>query len=750
MAFSCIYGFWWILTGNDPTKFFERLKRTKRYISVEPELDFSEGGLPVPKQQRQIATNYMIKGKKQTYHHIEQRFKFLTYGQIEIEGSQIGFQLLLLGHRALFIFGWTISGHSPAMKSDQSYSTMEACVNALNQMPSDIDLKIYNELEKDCEDYLRMQAGLLTDYDLDPLSSAAIRSRGKRARELKDEGRLNQHKITIYAKYRLVLGGKYAVRQSWLDEILFLTQPQVRKLQGQKFDSKPAWSRAIANAYNYAFKKADFLLSDNKGGFSLQAKAMSVQEMYQRDYLELHTLTKQNPEVPPVPQYVVYDENGLREPIINQWGTHTIGTLFEPQGGVSAVPKFDRHLVYLPVKQKYAGFLRMGQIRQIPKDRDSIALGCLKYTWNILASSSQAVYDSRIVAELTADRSGTEFINLERTISRTTKREVLAAKKQTVDVVASLTRQKALAQRLAKGEIAAQELLDEKHIPYWVSMGIWLYRDSPEELEQDLRKLADQITGAAVEVEENCAEDVWLQSLSWEWEALLTKPHHRRQKYISFNALSAVSLVKAKKVEEQGVMFVTRELSTPIYIDFARAKNHTGLFAKSGAGKSNVILDITLDCVVKGCIVVLFDFPRPDGSSTYTVLMPLLQELGVKAVYHNVRSCVMNIIEMPDLRHVREPQKYRERYEEAFNNHVRMLSTLVMGTVENSEREGNVTSLLTDCYSDFLACGEIKARYDEAIAGGFGSEAYQKMPILEDFVNYAPAMVRRSYRQQRR
>ncbi len=728
LLFACMYGGWWILTGNDPALFFETLKNPKKYISVEPELEISKGGIPEPKRQSRTATEYQIKGKKRKYHHIESKYKLLTYGQIEVEGKEVGFTVLKRGAQGIFIFGWTIEGHSPSMRSEEADSIIEACTNALNQMPKDVDIKMYEDLEQDCEEYLKMQGELLLSRELDPLSKASVRSRAKRAKELKEEGRLLKHTIRVYAKYRVVLGGDYAVKQNWLEEMLSLTQPLVGAIKGKDFNSKEAWSKVIRYAYNYGYKRVNFLLSDNKGGFSVKAKTMNVHQMYHCDYLELHALTKQNPQVPPTPQYIVYGEYGLLDPIINQWGTHSLGSIFQGQGGISAAPQFDRKIAYFPVKNKYGGFIRIGQISYFAKDGESISRGYLKYAWNILAGATRGIYDCRLITEITADRTGFEIVNLDRTISSTIKREALAAKKQTVDVIATLKREKA---------VEARGLLANKNIPYWVSMGIWLYRDTPEELEQDLEELAGRITGASVEIEQNCVEDIWLQSLTIEWEAFLTKPNHRRQKYISYQALPSIPLVKIKQLDKKGVMLVTRELSTPLFLDIAEEKNHTAIIAKSGAGKSNLILDMLLEYIVRGYLAVLFDFPRPDGSSTYTVLVPLLQKLGFRAAYHDVRSSVMNIIEFPDLRHVEDAQRKQEIIDRAFDNHIRLLQTLVMGGVENPDREMIVTGLLSDCYKSFVDNPQIKARYSAAIEGGFGSEAYSRMPILEDFVDYA-------------
>ena len=729
LIFSCLYGFWWILTGNEPRDFWSKMKQPQEYIAVEPILDFNRAGIPIPKKEPKVTTTFTIKGKKRTFHHIEPKYKFYSYGQIEIEGKEIGFYLLRRGPQVMFIFAWSIGGHDPSMEEKNAKSLLATCRSTLNQLPKDIDLKFYEDLNKSCDEYKRMQAGLMLENELDPLTKEAVRSRARRAEDLAEEGRLLSHKITVLAKYRVFLGGDYALHLNWLEELLSKTQPLVGALTGADFDSRAAWSKVINFAYKYAYKRVNFLLADNKGGFGVEAKTLTVQDIFERDYLELHELSSQNPVVPRTPQYIVFNEFGLADPVINQWGNHAIGTLFEPQGGYPAVPKFDKHLVYYPIKNKYAGFLRIGQIRQLTKDRDSVELGYIKYLWNILAGQNRPIYDCRVVSEITADRSGFEIINLDRIISHSIKREALAAKKQTVDVIATRSREQAL---------DARDELAEGNIPYWVSFGIWLYRDSKDELEQELEELTDRIVGASTEKEENCAEDVWFQSLPFEWSAFLTKPNHRRQKYISYQALPSVPLVKIEKIDDKGVMFVTRELSTPVYIDFANEQNHTAIIAKTGTGKSNLIMEILLEYIIHGHVAVLFDFPRQkDGSSTFTVLIPLLRKLGVKAAYHNVRENVVNIIELPDLRQIKDPVEREKRLKQAFPNHIRLLCTLVMGTVADSDRERLVKSLLTDCYSDFHQDKTIKQRYEKALAGGYGSEDYSKMPILEDFVNYA-------------
>ncbi|MGB5636262.1 MAG: hypothetical protein WBM86_26260, partial [Waterburya sp.] len=206
IIFLVIYGLFWILTGNDPSQFFERLKKPNKYIAEEVEVDFNTSGIPQPKETRKMATTYKIRGKQKTFHHIEKKFLLKTYGQIELDGREIGFYLLRRGSQLMIIFGWSVAGLDPAMTASQAESSLSSITDALNQLPKDLDLKIYQDVNSDFEEYLRLQANVFDD-ELDLLSQEIIRSRAKRGKELDREGRLQSNSLTIFAKYRLTLGG---------------------------------------------------------------------------------------------------------------------------------------------------------------------------------------------------------------------------------------------------------------------------------------------------------------------------------------------------------------------------------------------------------------------------------------------------------------------------------------------------------------------------------------------------------------
>jgi len=720
LLFVSLYGLFWFAAGNEPSAFFERWLKPNRYISEETTADFDRSGVPIAdSEKRKQASRFKIKGKDVTFKHVEQKFKLRTYGQIEIDTQKIGFYLLQRGPKLMIIFAWIVEGHDPSMTEEQAYSIVGGTSDALNQLPKDIDLKFYQDINSSSSAYVRQQIDLQNECG-DILNRKIIKSRIQRAKELEQQGRLQNNNILVLAKYRLPLGEDYAVKQNWLDDFLSQTQPLVGMIRGQKFDTPQAWSKVLDSAYNHAYQAVNTLLKSNRG-FGLQAKSLNVFQLWVRDYLELH-----NPPVIPIPQYIVYNEKGLQPPVINSH-MHPLGAYFEPVKGLNVVPRFDRKHIYFPSKNKFSAFIRIGQVKKFPPYKNEEAMGYMRYLWNIVAGDS-TVTDCRIITEITADRSGFENIQLDRIISNSVKREAIAAKKQTVDVVAMKRTEKA---------IKARDQLEDSNIPCWVSVGIWIYRSTRNQLEYDAKRICGSIPSASVERIENTTEDTWFQSHAFEWESFLTKPNHKRQKYYSYQSVPLIPMIKTKKLNRKGMMFLTRELSTPVFLDIANEKNHTGIFAKTGAGKSNIILEMLLEYSISEQFVVLFDFPRPDGTSTYTTLIPILQQLGVRAAYYNVRETVTNIIELPDLREITNEEDYEIRWKDSIASHVRLLCALVMGTLNNPEREVLVTSLLTECYSDFHDQEDIKQRYAEAIAGGFGSPEAKKMPIYENFVHYA-------------
>ncbi|MCG9890357.1 MAG: DUF87 domain-containing protein, partial [Thermosynechococcaceae cyanobacterium MS004] len=453
----------------------------------------------------------------------------------------------------------------------------------------------------------------------------------------------------------------------------------------------------------------------------------TAQELFERDWYELHKLP-----APLVPQLLVYDELGLHEPLINNH-VDALGVLFSSERGYSGVPEFSDSIVYLPIKDKYAGFLRIGRVDSYPKQAGSVELGKIRYLHNVLSrGGDEPFYDYRIVWEITRDDSGAERLSLDRSISAAVKQEAFAATRRTIDVMAMRRREES---------VDARDKIEQNNPPCWMSLGIWLYRDSVEQLNTDINELAQMFMTAKVERSWHSAQQHWLQTWPFEWNALLTKPYSRRQKYLSRDAIPQINLIKPCPLDKKGILFIHKEARTPSYLDIVSVvPNHTGVMGFTGAGKSVLMSDLALEPVIYNNPVVIFDFPAGDGRSTYTPLVETLRDCGKRAENFDVRRNRMNAIELPDLRSLRavlSPADYEDRVNDSLNDHVELLTTLVLGANPNAGEFEDVNLALSRVYRAFHKEPSIKARYEAAITAGFDTTGYQEMPILEDFVAFA-------------
>ena len=202
-----------------------------------------------------------------------------------------------------------------------------------------------------------------------------------------------------------------------------------------------------------------------------------------------------------------------------------------------------------------------------------------------------------------------------------------------------------------------------------------------------------------------------------------------------------IPLIKPCKLDSKGILLIHKEARTPSYLDIVSVvPNHTGVFGFTGAGKSVFMGDLALEPVIYNNPLVIFDFPAEEGRSTYTPIVETLQDCGKRSANYDVRRNRMNAVEMPDLRGVAQQltaEQYADRVNDVIDNHVELLTILVLGANPIAGEIEDVNLSLSRSYRAFHKEPSIKARYDLAIAAGFGTSQYQEMPILEEFIGFA-------------
>jgi hypothetical protein len=236
---------------------------------------------------------------------------------------------------------------------------------------------------------------------------------------------------------------------------------------------------------------------------------------------------------------------------------------------------------------------------------------------------------------------------------------------------------------------------------------------------------------AWVEREQDYAWKVWLQTLPVVWEALMASPFKRRQLYLTGEVPGLMPLVLTQPCDRKGFELIAEEGGSPIHLDLFHQHRNLGLFATTRAGKSVLVSGILTQALAHRFPVVALDFPKPDGSSTFT---DYTQFVG--GAYFDISRESNNLFELPDLRHLPGDEQ-RERLQDFQSFLESALLTMIVGSqADGSLLTQTIRSILVLALNAFFADGQIQRRYLEALEGRLGSTAWTQIPTLADFLTF--------------
>lgn len=583
-------------------------------------------------------------------------------------------------------FCFEVRGVSPSMSDQESMIALQQLVNFLKSF-FDIEFRFYWDCFSTSDDYVQSQRELLDARDHDPLSTAIITERAQRTNRLRNRGQLSKSTLRIYARKQVVLGGDYTEAQTWKDRYMAKVWPlmegMIKLVTGKETEaSEHHWIEALDHAYFTCYQRILSAITANTG-LGLEARGLTVDELFAMDWQENHA--SEPPEQ--CPRYTSLTKNGLRYIASDEKDIHISSILYTPEkageGYQPAVPVFSQTSVYLPLKQKWAGCLRIDQQAFYPADDDSsVARGHLRFLWHKL----QGVKDFRVISETIAvDPTVSTKAIKDGMQSRTRRVEEAFTRKKTRDYTS--------AQEIQDLEDAGRAV--ESNDPATnIGTVIRLYRDTEAELDEDLGKLrTGNFSGDTAMICQSLMERRYLESLPYSWGHLLVHPYNRRQEYLSSQAVPLVPITQPQRLDSSGILFTGKGIPEAYLLDFLFKKNHSGIFAKSSGGKSMLLEEIILECVFNRVAALVRDSPRGSGQSTFTPLIRQLQALGVPCVYHDIRRSRFNLIGfVPG--YGLDP--------ETILNHISVLKALVTGTNEHYPLGDTVESLLSSCHKDFF------------------------------------------------
>lgn len=632
---------------------------------------------------------------------VEDFFALTTLLRLELDSRCIGGYVLRKGENNFKIqFGFECRGIHSALRDDQIDPIFDALESGLKDFPMGEHLTIHMESFTSDAERQQQLSDLIKTAPSKELQFLLMGER-VRVKELTAQGIRKPKTLRLYASYTVepdIESGDYVEKLLGRGERLWKSfTGELEKLQFLRIE------RLLAQAYTDGFQRWEMLLSNKIG---LDVRPMTDVELWEVAWRRFNT---SNPIE--MPQTLILGDDGLTEEVRSDLSPVTLLI-------ADSVPVADRQ--WVNVKEKYVGVLTFVDKPAGWLDKNAQ----MRYLWEILARD--AIFDTEIVCQISRANDAMVKTNMQRLTKQSITTATVANKSGTVDVMAGLN--------LKKG-VEAQEALYEGSLPFHTGVVFLVHRDTRATLDDACRFLSSLFLRPAwVAQELEYPWLVWTQTFPICWERLLVKPFNRRQVYLSSEVPGLMPLIKPRAIDQTGLELIAAEGGTPIYIDFCTKHRNIGLFGTTRSGKSVIASGLLTQALAHGMPVVAMDYPKPDGTSTFT---DYTQFMGERGAYFNVSSESSNLLEVPDLSTL-SPDSQRERFEDYKDFLVSALMTMVIGSSVSEDKAlaDMVRSILTLAIDAFYRDDQIRDRYAQAFIQGFGSQSWWTMPTLHDFMGY--------------
>jgi hypothetical protein len=644
----------------------------------------------------------------------EDALHLATMLKIALYERDIGAYLLNKNYqkdRFCFVFGFDCRGIHTTLTTAQIDTIFNNLEVGLKDIP--LNEKITFHLGSFGSDHLRQQE---LNQLIQKASSRDIKyllmSERARTKELKKAGIRKVKFLRIYVTYTIEPSADQT--EDWIEKLLAKLELSWLQFKGKLTEvENQQLETLVSNAYKQGFCRWEQILGNQMG---LEVQALTAKELW----ADLWRRFNSTPAIE-IPQLMVLDEKGLSEQSYSELSSsklllenlHSTSLLME-----SGIPCADRRWVHL--NNHYIGVMTF---LEKPGGWPN-KMAQLRYLWDLIAR--ETVVDTEIFCQLTAANPTLVKNTLQRVLKQSNLSARLAQdKNQTIDVNAQLKLRKS---------VAAQEELYEGAVPIYNGIAILVHRPQLEQLDQATRYIETCFQRPAQVIRETeYAWKIWLQTLPIVWEGLLAKPFNRRQLYLTSEVPGLMPLVLPKKGDQEGFELITEEGGTPIHLDLFNQHKNLALFATTRAGKSVLVSGILTQALAHDIPIVALDFPKPDGTSTFT---DYTEFMGKAGAYFDISKQSNNLFEQPDL-HLLTPEQQQDRLLDYSAFLESALMTMVLGSsTDNKLLAQTIRSLLNLALTAFFADQTIQKRYQEARQEGLGSMAWQHTPTLKDFLRF--------------
>ena len=653
----------------------------------------------------------VIRHAGKRYTPIEDSIHLSDYVEFLIGKRRVGAVLLKHKQQLQFRFAFRSTGIHPTLDADTLAKLCDAVESGLKCFPSREHMSlVFTSIASDTD----RQRQLDRLYNTAPNSElkAILMSEKARVQQLTRQGVRKPKSLHIYCS--ATIDSDAADTEDTIEAFI----QKVSALMGNKWlqfigedqhQKSVKLSRIFQKAFT-DFQNWEQLLTTQVG---LDVVALTAEDLWALQWSEFNTT-----EPRPLPQLTVFD--GKQCHCQQDVAEHPASYMFET---AQAVPVADRE--WVAYRNGYVGVLAFEHKPGGWVDKAAQ----MRYLWSALARD--AVADVTLVCTLSKGNANLIKADLQRLQKQANVAQEVSARHSSIDVVNQL-----------RSSIAteAQAKLYSGDIPLMLSLVVLVRRQTKGELDDACRFLMNCFQRpAGLEREREYAWRTWLQCQpQLTLERPLFTPFRRQKTYLASEAIGLMPLLMVKQLDRSGFELIAEEAGTPIHIDLYNAHRNLFIAGTTRSGKSVLVSGILTHALANGMPVVAMDFPKQDGSSTFTDYTGLLGDNGA---YFDISKESNNLFEIPDLHNLPRDEQL-ERMKDYKNFLVSALMTMVFGastediSADTRIMRQNIRSVLTLALTTFFENPIIQQRYDAALADGVGSAAWCQIPTLRDYLGF--------------
>lgn len=650
-------------------------------------------------------------GSKETFTPFERDVHFISFVKFKIDGQEVGGYLCQKKEGTYkVVFAFDCKGVNPTVTTVMLEDIFNRIEGGLKDIPEKETLTFHMQsFAEDIDKQLELSS-LIEKIDLnkDPnrvsgtLLKGLIYSKKERISELRVAGNRKPKTLKLYVTYTYEpTEGETDAIEKGLNVLLKFFRKNITNEHGAKKYNE--LNTYLGLAYQEGFKQWERILSGKMG---LSIKPLTAETMWKDLWGRFNST-----QPIPLPSYLNYDGQETSE--INNSQLSAISQLM---GSEAAVPAPSRNYIYCNGKHQ-----ALMQLEDKPAGWQD-EMDQIRYIWSIMADPE--ITDTEVVVQILK---GNQLL-LQEKLATLTKQSIsnaadAANNRGTVNVKATVD---------AEGAIEAQKLLYQGGVPLKMAVTFIVHRKNVEDLEDACRNLAGKVLRPAlISREINFPWIPWLQTFcGLSWDKLYSTPYDLRFNCLTGEAPGFVPIVMPSSPDPTGFELIAAEGNQPIFFDPYSAVKHIGVFATTRAGKSVLVAGILNQALAEGIPISIIDFPRADGTGTFSEYTPLL-----RGAYFNTAKECLNLFELPDLKRF-DAEEQAQRMADFQDSLLEIIQTIVIGSDANAEGREEVRSILTLGMQSYFNENQIQRRYKAANTDGFGSKAWWEMPTLVDYLEF--------------